>query len=431
MDAFGRDGRSLAEKPASMPHRRAMVRKDALADSSQPPAAPVDTLSAPAPPAAAPMPMAGQAAAVAAGEVAKSTEANRPSEVAVRPMKGAKEGPESGWRFTKERLKEGRGDVAEKSADEVLFVRCDVTAESLANGAFRQVLTRRQIQPVEAPADERVAFERVAGDVSIVEKKSKAGPEASQTELLAKPSGSLGRIVYLYARATPAQVEGVLADLNAQPSVVASQPRVSVMARSAGYGAFGLSFSGKAGAGMDKADPDASPREEMQNVQNLRNLQNQPSLAESAAGEVPGNLMQNAQSRSRAAGAIGGNEAPDQSQVSRSRAASGMRQQKEGERETRRRGDAETRREGDAETKDRQLGQKAAGGEMAGVGGGMADRKEAQAKQQVVFVLRVLDAEPIAAEESVRAKSGQAKAAAVDAARVAPVEAKPSEPAKQ
>ena len=53
-----------------------------------------------------------------------------------------------------------------------------------------------------------------------------------------------------------------------------------------------------------------------------------------------------------------------------------------------------------------------------------------EAVQQVVFVLRVLDPEQIAAEKSVRAKSDQAKAAVMDAARVAPVEAKPSEPAK-
>jgi len=103
-EAFGRNGRPLAEMPASMSERRVMVRKDALADSSRSTAAPADTVKtlspaapaampAPAPPAAAPVPMAGKA------------------------------GPESGWRFAKERLKEGRGDVAQKPADEVLFIR--------------------------------------------------------------------------------------------------------------------------------------------------------------------------------------------------------------------------------------------------------------------------------------------------------------------
>jgi len=49
--------------------------------------------------------------------------------------------------------------------------------------------------------------------------------------------------------------------------------------------------------------------------------------------------------------------------------------------------------------------------------------------RRVVFVLRVLDAEQIAGEKTGNAKSGQAKAA-VDAARVAPVEAKAGAPAK-
>jgi len=57
------------------------------------------------------------------------------------------------------------------------------------------------------------------------------------------------------------------------------------------------------------------------------------------------------------------------------------------------------------------------------------------AMRQVVFVLRVLAPGQIAAEKGVRAKSDQAKAAVMDASRVAPVEAKPAAasapPAKQ
>jgi anti-sigma factor RsiW len=503
--------RSAPAEEHSIGRTMPMAEAAPFAGSMRPDAGPAVIMAAPiptapaAPPASAsaPVPVVAQSPALASMEAAQPAE-SKPADVAARPMKGAKEGPAAGGRFAKE----GLGEEARKSAGEVLVVRCDVTAESLAKGAFQKVLVARQIHPTEASAQDRVELILAASQLPrIMEKKSRAvDRDAIRDEPSDKRAESLGRIVYLYAEATPAQLAGVLADLKTQPAVVVSLPNVSVVAGPLGYGGgqTATPFLGKAGAAMKEADAypslqtdgqsqRARMNEQMQpsmakgtrgaavgdDSQNVQNQRNQPSLAESAAGAAPGNQMQNVQSRAGVANAIADGAEANQSQVSQSRSSFGMRMGGQ-----QRRGDAETTEKqmrqraadtGTADQKAAQTQQQTAGppspvpampgmapgaggvwgrsGMLGGLGGppsapsqrlkaksdaGAAVEQEAgpvEGRQHVVFVLRVLDREQIAAEKSGKAEAGQAKAAMMDAARAAPAKpaasAAPASPTKK
>jgi len=113
--------------------------------------------------------------------------------------------------------------ISGKTGDEVLVVQCQVAAEAIDRGYFEQVLAKRQIALAEPPQEFRSLdrFDATKPEQK-PEKPAAALRGAPVDQKPDRPAESLGRLVYLRAEATSAQLDAALAELKASPGMVRS-----------------------------------------------------------------------------------------------------------------------------------------------------------------------------------------------------------------
>jgi hypothetical protein len=283
------------ERPTSLSDALAEVKKDvAMGRVSNVP------LREPAP-AAAKMVAAKEPSSPAATSAASATPPP------ARPMKAAVTDLPADVRPAKE----GAGPTAEKAPEEVTVVYCDVTSETIALELVEQALARRQVvllgRPTKDGSDRRFAFGG-AGARPRVEMQQESKFAAREEEFAAPGDKRIadsekedsGRIVYLRAEATPAQLDAVLADLRSRPEMVRSLSRESRAAGAVAFGNMPSFFFGKSapvmkqkgdGApGETSAEPSArrgaaGVSQRVDSLENLRtNVQNRPAETRSAGG---------------------------------------------------------------------------------------------------------------------------------------------------
>jgi len=202
-----------------------MKEDEKSAPAGQPRMAPAKPGPAASAPVASPMVVAKQDEAPPGPT--SSSEGQRPAdkadklaETASRPMKAAKQ-PAAGVAPMAEKALGGP-----MPAEEMWLVICNVTPEAIGEGLLDQVLARRRIARSEPARQEVEQLNRAAAPFAYAPPrpmKAKAPSRAGgEREFSEKADRNAGKLVYVHAVLTSADLQAVVADLKARPQMVAS-----------------------------------------------------------------------------------------------------------------------------------------------------------------------------------------------------------------